>query len=547
MVTIPPDTTTTQLNHDLDRLHQRKTDWLQVDIPQRIRYLQQCLDIMGERAEQWVQLCCDAKGLDPVQPVAGEEWLVGPAFFNRHTRLLIQALQAQGSPVPPSLTPRANQQMVAKVFPQSWMEALLFPGFEAEVWLQPGQPTTQGSIYQSSPSGPGSVCLVLGAGNISSIPTSDCLHKLFVTNQVTLLKLNPITAYLGPLIEAIFQPLIADGFVAIAYGGAGVGQYLCHHPQVDTIHITGSQRTYSTIVGSFPPDKSKPITAELGCITPVLIVPGSWSDSDIRYQARQVASMLVHNAGCNCNAAKLLVTAQGWPQREVFLAALRQELTQVPPRKAYYPGSVATFNRFQSTYPQAETIGAGDDSTLPWLLIPNIPADPSELALQTEAFCGVLSEVPLEVSDPADFLVSAVNFVNTNVWGTLSCMLFIQPATAKVCATELDQALDHLQYGAIGVNCWSATAYGLMVTGWGSFPTPDPTAPIQSGTGCVHNTFLFDHPQKSVVKAPFRLPITPPWFYTHRSMKQLGSLFSQFEADPKAWKALGVLWMGLQS
>ena len=71
---------------------------------------------------------------------------------------------------------------------------------------------------------------------------------------------------------------------------------------------------------------------------------------------------------------------------------------------------------------------------------------------------------------------------------------------------------------------------------WGAFPGHTPTD-IQSGIGVVHNTFLFDHPQKSIVRAPFRMRPTPVWFADHKNLAQLGRLATHFEASPS--------WLGL--
>ncbi len=68
------------------------------------------------------------------------------------------------------------------------------------------------------------------------------------------------------------------------------------------------------------------------------MVPGEWTEAELIYQARQVASALVHNASFNCIGAQILVTASGWPQRGVFLKALKTQLQEIPPRPAYYPG-----------------------------------------------------------------------------------------------------------------------------------------------------------------------------------------------------------------
>ena len=76
-------------------------------------------------------------------------------------------------------------------------------------------------------------------------------------------------------------------------------------------------------------------------MTPVIVVPGPWSASDLEYQARHVAGMVAQNASFNCNAAKVIVTARGWLQREAFLDALHDELRKTRARKAYYPGAIA--------------------------------------------------------------------------------------------------------------------------------------------------------------------------------------------------------------
>jgi hypothetical protein len=73
--------------------------------------------------------------------------------------------------------------------------------------------------------------------------------------------------------------------------------------------------------------------------------------------------------------------------------------------------------------------------------------------------------------------------------------------------------------------------YGLGVTSWGAHPGHTP-ADIQSGTGVVHNTFLFDHPQKAVLRAPFRIKPTPVWFADHKNLAEVGKKLIAMEADP---------------
>ncbi len=71
------------------------------------------------------------------------------------------------------------------------------------------------------------------------------------------------------------------------------------------------------------PALTKPVAAELGCVTPCLVVPGGWTQRDLEYHADNIVSAKSHNAGHNCLAAEVIITAKDWPQREAFLDALR--------------------------------------------------------------------------------------------------------------------------------------------------------------------------------------------------------------------------------
>ncbi|MFN8159102.1 MAG: aldehyde dehydrogenase family protein [Candidatus Nanopelagicales bacterium] len=46
---------------------------------------------------------------------------------------------------------------------------------------------------------------------------------------------------------------------------------------------------------------------ELGGISPLIVVPGDWSDADIQYQAEHIATSSSNNSGHNCIATQVLV------------------------------------------------------------------------------------------------------------------------------------------------------------------------------------------------------------------------------------------------
>ena len=556
----------------IERLHAKKDEWLGVSVAERIRLLERCMEAIVVVADRWAGIGASIKGLSATDVQAGEEWVAGIMPTLRNARLLVQALRANGSPKPPSVRQRfPHDQLVARVHPATLMERLMFTGVTADVWIEPGKPASQGAIYRDGEKKTeGRVCLVLGGGNVSSIPPMDVFYKLFVENEVVLLKMNPVNEALGPVLEDALRPLVEQGALAIVCGGAEVGSHAAAHPKIGSLHVTGSDRTYDSIVWGADPEErarrkktgeklnERAFTAELGCVTPVIVVPGSWSESDIRFQARHVASMVTQNASFNCNAAKVIITARGWLQREAFLDALHEELRRTPPRKAYYPGARERHRAFTTHYPEAMVLGTmpaeGSDEVVPWTAIPDVSPEAGGYALTNEAFCGVVAEVTLDVANREGgmlrddhggpsverFLEQAVAFANERCWGTLSCCLLVHTSVEDDHYDAIGKAVAELRYGGIGINVWPGVIYGLVTPSWGAYPGHT-AEDIQSGTGVVHNAFLFDHPQKSVVKAPFRIRPTPAWFSDHKNLRELGQRLCAFEAKPSWGAFFGVV------
>ncbi len=547
---IPP-TPLAEVDRLIDKLYAKKDAWVAVGVGERIRLLERCIDHLLRGAGAWVADACRAKGIPDSSPQTGEEWLGGPVTTVRNMRLLVEALRYGGARPIPAMRTASNGQTVATVFPASALDKLMMGGVSAEVWIEPGKEPSQGRIYREKLAAkelpPGKVALVLGAGNVNSIAPMDALYKLFVEDEVVIVKTNPVNAYQGPHIEEALRPLTDAGYFAVVHGGAEVGAHIVSHPKVSTIHLTGSDRTHDAIVWGHDPDEQKrrkaasqplvdkPITSELGAVTPVLVVPGEWSDDDLAFQARHVASMVANNASFNCNAAKALVVASGWPQKEKFLGQVRDALSKMPARKAYYPGAVQRFHAFLDHYPKADKLGAPSDDVVPWTILPAVPPTKGEYALTNEAFCGVLALVELPASDAESFLAAAVPFANDAMWGTLSCMVLCDPKTEREHAPAVERALCDLRYGGIGFNAWAGVIYGLVVTSWGAFPG-HPLEDIQSGRGVVHNAFLFDHAQKSIVKAPFRMSPTPLWFSDHKTQGSTAKALLEMEAHPSLLK-----------
>jgi hypothetical protein len=255
--------------------------------------------------------------------------------------------------------------------------------------------------------------------------------------------------------------------------------------------------------------------------------------------------MVGHNGSFNCNAAKVLIVAEGWAHRDAFLKQVKEELSKMPSRRAYYPGAQQRYAAFMERYVQAQPLSASGPEIVPWTFIPGVEAKKGEYALTQEAFCGVLAEVSLPGSTAGDFLPNAVRFANDEVWGTLSCCMIVHPSTEKQFPEVVDAAIAHLRYGGIGINCWAGLIFGSIALSWGAYPGHT-LEDIRSGIGSVHNSFLIDNPHHSVMRAPFRIAPYPLWFANHKNLTGLGKALAKMEESPGFFRLLGVLVQAFQ-
>lgn len=552
------------LDADLDLLHANRTRWARLPIARKIAYLEAFIDGTAAAAEAQVDAACAAKGIQRGTPQEAEEYFAGPVVQIRTARLLTVALKRLAAGQPPypadAVSVRPDGTTQVRVFPTSTLDAVSFAGFTAEVWMQPHVTPSNlrrhaaGFYAQRDPEG--AVALVLGAGNVASIGPLDVLQKLFAEGQVCLLKYNPVNAYLAPFIEQAFADLIRDGFVRTTAGGVEAGQYLCNHPRVEEIHITGSDRTHDAIVYGVGPEGAarkaadtpinlRRITSELGNVSPVIVVPGPWTGAELRFQAEHVATQLANNGGFNCNACRVIVLHADWPQRRAFMDALRAVLAAAPPRVAYYPGAADRYARFTDAYPQSERIGSSGAGVLPWAIIPDVDPDDAGPAFTEESFCGVVAQTALPGADAAEFLQNAVAFCNERVWGTLNASILVHPRTEASLGARFDAAVAALHYGTVVINHWAALAYAFGSTPWGA-AVGHTRDDIQSGVGFVHNAWLLDAPAKTVIRGPFRVKPRPPWFVTHKTAHRIAQRMVELERRPSWLRLPGIIAQALR-
>ncbi|MCL4257461.1 MAG: aldehyde dehydrogenase family protein [Anaerolineales bacterium] len=552
------------LDAKLARLQAGKQAWAQLPVAARIAVLDQIVADLPAIEERWVAASLAAKSGQMSSLAEGEERFTLTVTYRllRYLRKALVDIEKHGQPrLPGKVCWKHAGEWRLDVYPQSVKDFLALPFVKAEVRvydsMQGDEPPRAAFYRQADPQA--KICLVLAAGNIASTVNYDFLHKLFVEGQAVFLKMNPVNAYLAPLIEEGFRALIEPGYMQVAEGGAEVASYLVNHPAIDELHLTGSDRTYEAIV--FGPgedgrrrkrDKqplvTKPFSAELGNISPVIVVPGPWSAADVRKQAAKIGGWLVRNAGFNCITPRMLIQHAAWAQRQPLNEAIAAYLAELPTRKAYYPGAERQHAEFVQAYPQAQQLGQPAEGQLPWTFVAGLdPADAGQLAFCEEPFMGLFSETALDAADTIEFIANAVKFANEQLWGSLSVSIIVHPKSLQdpLVAAAVEQAVDDLNYGTVVVNHWGALGYYMGITPWGAAPGHD-MYDIQSGVGFINNPLMFDRPLKSVVRAPF-VSIPDPYHAHSRRSYLYFRQDTRYQAKPSVWNLLKSLWYALIS
>lgn len=360
------------------------------------------------------------------------------------------------------------------------------------------------------------IMVVLGAGNQLFLSAVDCLNGLFVENSVVFLKHHPLRGHHDGILRHILKPLIERGyFDSEVDSGLERTKEIIYHPSVSRVHLTGGKAAHDAIVWGPSGKRSKPIlkaqmTSELGCVTPWIVAPQSFSEKELDHQTKHLFMTMYSNAGANCNCPKLVILTKDWPQAETFVAKLKSEMKKSPVPVAYYPGSSERWNGYRKAYPKAFEIGdtstsserklSSEATLLPWLVIDSIDVDLKsqkgresaavEYAFRNEPFAPVVTIARV------DSLEDAVTLANDYVYGSLSCTV----VASQSAATDVEQAITDLKYGVVAVNVWSALGYApTLGCVWGAYPG-ETIENVESGIGFVNNFCFLEGAQKAVLR-----------------------------------------------
>ena len=328
----------------------QKDAWAQMPVQGRLRLLGEMLEVFRQMDhEAWARDALAATGYEGFIPdgAVATEMIMNTSVIGRDLETLADTyieMAANGGkpPAVPVRADAASKQAIASVFPRTLPDrAGPNRDWKVEVWME-GESASQGACTARKQ---GRLCALLGAGNQGMLAVADALHLLFVEGMVCVVKHNPVRAYNHAWVERLFAPLVGGGFFASVVGGVPEAQALLRAPAVDHVHMTGGKATHDAIVWGSPTGPretnvlGKPMTSELGAVTPWLIGPGEWTDEEVEHHAGYLATCLMNNNSCNCNAPQVLfLPADGFP-RQKFLGTLKAIVRARPHAAPYYPGT----------------------------------------------------------------------------------------------------------------------------------------------------------------------------------------------------------------
>jgi hypothetical protein len=526
------------IDRNISKLRVNSAEFLNLDKTNLISMLEQTVDNIKTISYYWASLSSEKKG-HLTKSKEGEEWIGGPFSCIYALQYFIDYLQNDDGL---DVTKFDESTKSYKVFPTKNIEKLLFPFLEGEIRFGKNLNFNQINEYRGFANrfnnNKPKITLILGAGNVSSIPVLDALFHMIAHKSVIYIKLNPVNDYLLPIFTQVFEPFISRGFMIITEGDMEASKYLTEHEGFQQIHLTGSNYTYENIVygrtlsdkerslKTLPKINKKPITTELGNVTPIIVHPGNWSRAEIRHQAKKIVTAKLNNSGFNCIAAQVIILPKNWKHTDKLKRDIKYYLKKVGDTTSYYPGASENLNDLVQTenYDQINNLSC----STPFLV--------SDLNLEKEyankeVWSTALYFHELPYSTYENFCSNAVDYVNNHLWGNLGVTVLIKNHKKKTNQGILNTYIEELKYGTVAINEWSALGFVIPTLPWGGYPG-NKDNDIQSGQGYVHNALLFESPQKGIVYSRFRLSplIDPPWFVTNKKAHRIFRHLTYYQA-----------------
>ncbi len=505
----------------IDQLDPQK--WANTSVIERLTLIEEVQKNLGKYAKELG--ATDAKmknehiGADMVHMSEGiAATVTATASTLLGIRHLYEALAHGQMPEPLGIEKISNDIYEIEVYPVHRMDKLAAGKQKGYIHVE-GEPKQVNPIDK-----PAGVIAVSGAGNYSS--SIEMAMAMFLENKVVIHKPHALNAESDKVWEKVYAPLVETK--ALAFCDADQGQAMSALEGLHSIYFTGSTGVAHAIQNA----ASAPLVSECGGNNPCIIVPGKWTDKEIKDQAIQLASVGKMNGGAVCGRPQTIITSKNWPQKEQFLDALRKAIEEDTfANGTHYPGVDKTKAAFLENQPTTEVLKpeGGKYPSSDFVLIPGIKED--DFAVTNEAFCQIFSELPLDSStDTDEFLTKATDFCNNKLLGSLGCMVLVDNETFKANKGRVHQAVNELKYGGIAVNTIPPLVWSNAYLIWGG--NGETTENFVSGVGNFGNALNFDNVVKAVLIDDFHS--TSVEFTNKKRLLHMMENFAYFSID-QSW------------
>lgn len=548
-------TQNSEISAYISELKSNQKSWATQDLSSLEDLLDRTISAMTAVRTEWLEITTKNKGDEGNPILISEELFIYGAVggYLNDLRKSISTIRKTGKAPNIKKNISWGNYPGKRVKPNGMLDLMLLPGVTVDVLFEPGTTNIDIGQHQAhsyiEPDPDGATCLILAAGNVGHLIAVDVLTKLFVERRVVICKINPINEYLGPIYEKGFAPLIKEGVLRFAYGGRETGKYLTTHPDVDEIHMTGSKGTYEAIVFGTGDDarkrienntplNPKPITAELGNISPVIVIPGQWTEKMLKSQAQELAAWTTLVAGYGCLTPRVIITHKEWPLRDRFLEELDKALRLIPPKLLYYPGTTERIEMLEKVSPD-KLVKVNDQETGKLICAHIYGLDPETddaTHFQHENFCPVISEIPVSANSVEEFCDRSTSVANQQLWGSLNAYIIVDSKTEKKYKQALTRVVTGLDYGTVLINMYAGFGHILHCAPWGGAPGRTPER-IDSGIGWTNDPNMFGNPVKSVFRSPFK-KLYDPLQHTAKNRVAFCHGLTDYQYRPTVWNGL---------
>ena len=528
-----------EIDRNINTLRVNSKEFSQISNTKLISLFEESINNIQSIAYYWATIGAKNKGVEGTI-AEGEEWLGGPFASVFGMQYYIETLKDLSKPL--KIDSYNKSLNTYKVFPNNILEKIFFPFISAEVKFNKNISFKEieeyrgyAMRYKHEPA----ITLVLGAGNVSCIPLLDTIYHLVAKRSVVYIKLNPVNDYLLPVFEKVFENFISLGFVIVSKGSLEESQYMVNHKGIDHIHLTGSDETYEHIVygkklndnekklKSLKKVNNKSFSSELGNVTPIVIHPGKWTNSELKFQARKIVTAKLNNGGFNCISAQIVILPDGWKHTDKLMSYVKNYMKKVDDRYSYYPKSIEVLKNLEKDK-SYERLNSESCAT------PHLSREIKAYSkFETSEIWGTsIYFKKIQFENELDYAHKVIDYCNNTLWGNLGATVLFKKYQSKKNKVITNTYVNNLKYGTVAINEWSAIGFIIPALPWGGYPG-NKDNDIQSGKDFVHNSLFFETVQNGVVYSKFRMSniIDPLWFVTNKKGKKVFKNLTYFQIN----------------